>query len=95
MEEIITFAEKEGLVVSKEAVKILENKNWKRVLKEMAKEGTFIVDEKQLEKKLTTLYLRPAMRLTKTVRHFRKVFLSIAPLKSPQRAAISNSSPYF
>ena len=53
MEEIVNFAEKLGLMVSKEATELLAaNKNWKKILEELASEGQLFIEPKILDKKL-------------------------------------------
>jgi len=53
VEEIIKFASEHGLMVSKEAMNLLNaNKNWKKILEELASEGQLFIEPKNLEQKL-------------------------------------------
>jgi DNA polymerase II small subunit len=52
--EIITFAERGGLILSKESIDLLAlQNNWKEILDELSSEGIFFVEPNVLEKKLS------------------------------------------
>ncbi len=51
--DIITFAENAGLILSNESIDLLiQNENWKKILDELASEGVFFIEPNLLEKKL-------------------------------------------
>jgi len=52
-QEILSFAEQTGLMLSKESINLLaKNDSWKKILEELAEEGHFFVEPNALEKKL-------------------------------------------
>ncbi|MEI7960933.1 MAG: metallophosphoesterase [archaeon] len=52
--EILSFAENSGLILSKESVPLLaQNEDWKKILTELTQEGSFFIDPVILEKKLS------------------------------------------
>ncbi len=52
-QEIISFAESVGLILSNEAVELLaQSENWKKILEEFSVEGVFFIEPNVLEKKL-------------------------------------------
>jgi DNA polymerase II small subunit len=51
--EIVQFAQVNGLILSKDAISLLlDKKNWKDILSEISYEGALVVDTKLLEKKI-------------------------------------------
>jgi len=70
LEEIISFAEKNGLVVSKECLDLLaNNKDWEKILLELADEGFFFIEPFLLEKKLLRTKIsqaKPEIEIRKT-----------------------------
>jgi len=51
--EIITFAESSGLILSNESIDLLiQNDHWKKILEELSAEGVFFIEPNLLEKKL-------------------------------------------
>jgi len=54
MQDILSYAEKKGIIVSKESAALLQNNpDWQKVLDELANEGQFVISPALLEKKLT------------------------------------------
>ena len=53
MKEIIEYADSKGLIVSKESAELLsKNGEWKKILDSVAEDGTMMVDNRVLEKKI-------------------------------------------
>lgn len=60
--DILSFAQKVGLILSKESVPLLiQNPEWESILSELAAEGTFFIDPAVLEKKLARTKLSQVM----------------------------------
>ncbi|MEK6958642.1 MAG: metallophosphoesterase [archaeon] len=54
MQDILTYAEKKGIIISKESAELLSKKeDWQKIIDELIAEGHFVVELSILEKKLT------------------------------------------
>ncbi|MFA5357799.1 MAG: metallophosphoesterase [archaeon] len=61
--QILSFAEEKGIIISKESVTLLcKNDSWKELLEELVSEGHFIIDNTVLEKKLTLTKISQALQ---------------------------------
>ena len=87
MEEIIKFAEENGLIVSKESIDLLsKNKNWQKILKELSDEGQMFIEPKILESKLA----RTKISLAKSDKTVKKTdFEYIAKTRKPNFRVMS------
>jgi DNA polymerase II small subunit len=63
LKDILDFAESKGLIVSKEAIELLQkNENWKKILTELSNENKMFIEPKVLEEKLARTKISAAKK---------------------------------